>query len=125
MDWLRNIVNMQILTPHEYASTASKALNKSGLALIYCHFLYHSHTKKYITERIIVNLCQVLPVVDNFGKVIKLRKSLLDPADGSKWVRVIGTNPCLLGDLKIMLSCQQIIAFQEDMPEIIRLKVSS
>ncbi|KXG23443.1 hypothetical protein SORBI_3008G095900 [Sorghum bicolor] len=93
MDWLRNIVNMQILTPNEYASTASKSLNESGLALIYCHFLYHSHAKKYITESIIVNLCQALPVVDNFGKVIKHRKTLLVPADGSKWVRVIGTNP--------------------------------
>jgi hypothetical protein len=92
IDWLKNIANMQILTPHGYASVASKVLNESRLALIYCHFLYHSHAKKYITESNIVSLCQALPVVDNFGRVIKQRKCLLVPADGSKWVTLIGTN---------------------------------
>lgn len=46
LEWLRNIVNMKILTPYEYASTAFKELNESRLALVYCHFLYHSHAKK-------------------------------------------------------------------------------
>nr|TKW28523.1 hypothetical protein SEVIR_3G333300v2 [Setaria viridis] len=46
-----------------------------------------------ITERNIFNLCHVMPVIDNFGQVIKSRNSLLVPADGSKWVTLIGTNP--------------------------------
>lgn len=49
--------------------------------------------KKYITESNIINLCHVMPVVDNFGYVIKLRNSLLVPAVGSKWITLIGTNP--------------------------------
>jgi sacsin len=93
MEWLKNIVNMENLNPHEYASTAIKALNESRLALVYCHFLYHSHAKRYISERITINLCRVMPVVDNFGQVVTLRNSLLVPADGSKWAKLIGTNP--------------------------------
>ncbi|RCV18657.1 hypothetical protein SETIT_3G319700v2 [Setaria italica] len=34
-----------------------------------------------------------MPVIDNFGQVIKSRNLLLVPADGSKWVTLIGTNP--------------------------------
>ncbi|CAL4906784.1 unnamed protein product [Urochloa decumbens] len=93
MGWLKSVVNMEILTPHEYASIAAKALNESRLALVFCHFLYHSHAKKYIVERVIVNLCHEMAVVDNSGQVIKQRNALLVPADGSKWVTLIGPNP--------------------------------
>lgn len=93
MEWLQNIVKIEILTLYEYASAAAEALTEAQLALVYSHFLYHSHAKKYITEGSISNLCHKMPVVDNFGHMIAKRNILLVPAERSKWFTLIGTNP--------------------------------
>ncbi|TVU50337.1 hypothetical protein EJB05_01705, partial [Eragrostis curvula] len=93
MEWLKNIGSVEIMTPHEYAFTAAKGLNDCRSVLIYCHFLYHSHAERYIKEGAIVKLCHAMPVVDKYGHVIKRRNGLLVPAEGSKWVILIGKNP--------------------------------
>ncbi|KAL6623207.1 hypothetical protein ACP70R_033086 [Stipagrostis hirtigluma subsp. patula] len=93
MDWLQNVVRSKVLTPYEYAILVAKALNTRRLVLVYCHFLHHSHEKKYITDGNITKLCCAMPVVDNNGYVINGRSSLLVPAKGSKWAALMVSNP--------------------------------
>ncbi|KAA8540647.1 hypothetical protein F0562_024433 [Nyssa sinensis] len=38
-------------------------------------------------------LCGIMPLVDNYGRVTTVRRGVLVPANGSKWVELIGSNP--------------------------------
>uniref|UniRef100_A0A0E0MMB3 Uncharacterized protein n=1 Tax=Oryza punctata TaxID=4537 RepID=A0A0E0MMB3_ORYPU len=93
IEWLQKIAKLEIRNLYEYAFAAAKTIYKASSAVAYCHFLYHSHAKKYITEGSIINLCHAMPLVDKFGSVIKQKNALLVPAEGSNWFTLIGTNP--------------------------------
>uniref|UniRef100_A0A0E0BSN5 Protein NO VEIN C-terminal domain-containing protein n=1 Tax=Oryza glumipatula TaxID=40148 RepID=A0A0E0BSN5_9ORYZ len=93
IEWLQKIAKLEIRNLYEYAFAASKTIYKASSAIAYCHFLYHSHANKYITEGSIINLCHAMPLVDKCGSVIKQKNALLVPAEGSNWFTLIGTNP--------------------------------
>lgn len=93
IEWLQKIAKLEIRNLYEYAFAASKTIYKASSAIAYCHFLYHSHANKYITEGSIINLSHAMPLVDKCGSVIKQKNALLVPAEGSNWFTLIGTNP--------------------------------
>jgi sacsin len=93
MDWLRNVARLKFFSVYEYAVLVAKALHTRRLVLTYCHFLHHSHEKKYITDGSIRQLCNAMPVIDSNGCLIYERNSLLVPAKGSNWAALMVSNP--------------------------------
>uniref|UniRef100_A0A0D9XZ92 Sacsin/Nov domain-containing protein n=1 Tax=Leersia perrieri TaxID=77586 RepID=A0A0D9XZ92_9ORYZ len=87
------IVKLETQNLYDYAFAATKTIDKASSALAYCHFLYHSHAKKYIAEGSVIKLCHAMPLLDKCGSVIKQRNTLLVPAEGSNWFNLIGMNP--------------------------------
>nr|XP_020175786.1 uncharacterized protein LOC109761383 [Aegilops tauschii subsp. strangulata] len=41
----------------------------------------------------LADLCCIMPVIDNYGNAVTERQSILVPANGSKWVGLMGINP--------------------------------
>ncbi|KAA8519136.1 hypothetical protein F0562_013391 [Nyssa sinensis] len=62
------------------------------LVITHAHCLYHWLSQKYLSGREVDQLCGFMPLVDNYGCVTKKRKGVLVPANGSKWVGLIGSN---------------------------------
>ncbi|KAI7747879.1 hypothetical protein M8C21_018554, partial [Ambrosia artemisiifolia] len=87
-------VNVKFVSVSEYADDLIPSLKTDRkLAVTYAHFLYHSKTKTYLLEHQVQNLCSKMPIVDIYGQVTVKRDGVLVPANGSKWVVLIGSNP--------------------------------
>ncbi|KAJ3692224.1 hypothetical protein LUZ60_012574 [Juncus effusus] len=93
MDWFQSKVKLEVLDTYRYAGVVSKGISGRQQAISFAHFLYHSLVKGHIEERRIMDLCNDMPVVDNYGVVVTQRSQLLVPAKGSKWVELMGSNP--------------------------------
>ncbi|XP_072979221.1 uncharacterized protein [Typha angustifolia] len=93
LDWLQKSLKVEVLSPYKYGLLVVKSLTERRLVIIFTHFLYHSLSKKYISELYINELCSSMPLVDNYGSVVTQRTQILVPAKGSKWVGLMGSNP--------------------------------
>ncbi|XP_065872779.1 uncharacterized protein [Euphorbia lathyris] len=95
-DWLRHHVKLTTCTVYDYARLIVKSNlfnNDQKLAIAYAHFLYNSFCSGYLSEAEVKTLCRIMPLVDNYGTVGTKRSAVLVPANGSKWVQLIGSNP--------------------------------
>ncbi|XP_042520174.1 uncharacterized protein LOC122093769 [Macadamia integrifolia] len=92
LEWLEYHVEILSVSTSDYASVLVKSLNGDRkLVIALAHFLHHSLSNKYLSEW---EVCGYeIPMVDNYGCVTRQRSGVLVPANGSKWVRLIGTNP--------------------------------
>ncbi|XP_043713019.1 uncharacterized protein LOC122661626 [Telopea speciosissima] len=95
LEWLEYHVEIRSMSTSIYASLLVDSLNSDRkLVIALAHFLHHSLSYNYLSEREVVQLCGYkMPIVDNYGSVSRRRSGVLVPANGSKWVRLIGTNP--------------------------------
>ncbi|XP_044984235.1 uncharacterized protein LOC123451762 [Hordeum vulgare subsp. vulgare] len=92
--WLQSHAKVEIVSVYSYGNTVVKSLNCDRRpAIAFSHFLYHSSNKNYMESYQLADLCRIMPVIDNYGNAVKERKSILVPANGSKWVGLMGTNP--------------------------------
>ncbi|XP_059444849.1 uncharacterized protein LOC132176607 isoform X3 [Corylus avellana] len=93
-EWLRDHVNISAMTVYDYAVHLNSSLhNDRKLAVAFVHFLYHSLAKKHLSKGEVDHLCGIMPLVDDYGNLSTQRKGVLVPANGSKWVGLIGSNP--------------------------------
>jgi hypothetical protein len=93
-DWLYDHVKVGAWDVYDYANYLKSNLsNDRKLAIAFVHFLYHSFSKNYLSNENVDRLCSVMPLVDNYGNLNTQRKGVLVPANGSKWVGLIGSNP--------------------------------
>uniref|UniRef100_A0A7N2RBH9 Uncharacterized protein n=1 Tax=Quercus lobata TaxID=97700 RepID=A0A7N2RBH9_QUELO len=91
LQWLRDHVEVDHMNVYEYAHHLNNHLNTHVIALV--HFLYHSLQKSFPSQQEVSDLCRSMPLVDNNRNIKTHRKGVLVPAKGSKWVRLIGSNP--------------------------------
>ncbi|KAL5717412.1 hypothetical protein ACHQM5_010417 [Ranunculus cassubicifolius] len=92
--WLSGTVNASYTTVNDYAVHIMDSLNSDKrLVLAFTHFLCQSLQKYYLSGQELESLCKKMPLLDNYGKVIARKGSVLVPARGSKWVGLIGSNP--------------------------------
>ncbi|XP_077229643.1 uncharacterized protein LOC143862479 [Tasmannia lanceolata] len=93
-EWLREQASVEDFTVNGYGELVVKALNSDKrLVIAFTHFLYHSYTNNYMSEREVSKLCSSMPLVDSYGCMITQRRGVLVPANGSKWVGLLGSNP--------------------------------
>ncbi|XP_028082517.1 uncharacterized protein LOC114283846 [Camellia sinensis] len=93
LKWLSDIMKVESVNVCNFAALVTNSLaTDRNLAVAYVHFLYHSLLEKYLSEQEIEKLCASMPIVDNYGRVMASRKGVLVPNNGSKWVRLIGSN---------------------------------
>ncbi|TXG65723.1 hypothetical protein EZV62_006998 [Acer yangbiense] len=93
---LRNWMKVRVMDVEvsEYAAVLYDKLNDNRkLVVAYAHFLFHSYSRKYLSAREVESLCLKMPLVDNYGQSSTTRNKILIPANGSKWVELIGSNP--------------------------------
>ncbi|VFR01623.1 unnamed protein product [Cuscuta campestris] len=95
LEWLLSEVKVDSVDVHDYAILARDSLNhERELVLAYAHFLYHSFLKLYVTAAQVTSHCSDMPIIDDYGQVVTgRREGLVVPANGSKWVQLIGSNP--------------------------------
>ncbi|TYJ98428.1 DNA binding,ATP binding, putative isoform 1 [Cucumis melo var. makuwa] len=94
LQWLRDQVKVDTITTFQFAKLLVDSLGNNPKDIItYFHFLYHSSSKRYLTDAEIQSLSSAMPVVDKYGSVIKTWQRLLIPADGSKWAQLLDSNP--------------------------------
>ncbi|KAJ8554132.1 hypothetical protein K7X08_024810 [Anisodus acutangulus] len=94
LDWLKDEVNVCGVNVNDYALLLLKSLcDDRKIAVAFTHFLYQSLTRNYLSGEQVAALCSKLPLVDNYGQVTRQRSGVLVPANGSKWVQLIGSNP--------------------------------
>ncbi|RHN38923.1 putative histidine kinase-like ATPase domain-containing protein [Medicago truncatula] len=92
--WLTKYVNVCTLNVDSFAKVLCKSINnRSKLAVAYAHFLHHSLLKGYLTSREVCDLCKSMPLVDNYGLIIKERDGVLLPANVSKWAQLTNSDP--------------------------------
>ncbi|XP_062197527.1 uncharacterized protein LOC133900413 isoform X1 [Phragmites australis] len=92
--WLESHAKVEFVSVYSYGSTVANSLGNDRRPVIsFAHFLYHSFKMDHIESYYLEKLCRVMPVIDNYGYVVKTRSSILVPAKGSKWVGLMGTNP--------------------------------
>ncbi|KAM4107744.1 hypothetical protein ACJW30_04G168300 [Castanea mollissima] len=94
LEWLRDHVNVGAMSVYEYAVHLNNYLNScQKLAIAFVHFLYHSLQKSFLSHQEVGDLCDSMPLVDNYGNLQRHRTRVLVPANGSKWVGLISSNP--------------------------------
>ncbi|KAL1810439.1 hypothetical protein ACET3Z_027429 [Daucus carota] len=94
LDWLSDQANVKAVSVYDYALLLNRLIsNDKELAIAYCHFVYHSFAKKYMSEQNVKEICSSMPLVDSYGRMMGQRRHVLLPANGSNWVELIGTNP--------------------------------
>ncbi|KAK1363302.1 Histidine kinase-like ATPase, C-terminal domain containing protein [Heracleum sosnowskyi] len=105
LDWLSDQAKVKAVSVYDYALLLTKLINNDReIAIAYSHFLYHSFSKKYVSEENVKEICSSMPLVDSYGRMVarqfvdsygrtvaQQRKVLL-PANGSNWVELIGSN---------------------------------
>ncbi|KAH7854098.1 hypothetical protein Vadar_010117 [Vaccinium darrowii] len=94
LEWLSSVLKVEAVNVYQYAALVKNSLvSDRKLAVAYVHFLHHSLTKNYLSEREVNDICCNMPLVDNYGLVTARGAGVLVPANGSKWVSLIGSNP--------------------------------
>ncbi|XP_052175341.1 uncharacterized protein LOC127790096 isoform X2 [Diospyros lotus] len=94
LEWLSKEVKVQTVSVYDYAALLVDLLKcDRKRAVTFVHFLYHSLSRNNLSETDVGRLCCNMPLVDNYGQVTTQRNRVLVPANGSKWVRLIGSNP--------------------------------
>ncbi|XP_055828566.1 uncharacterized protein LOC129896657 [Solanum dulcamara] len=94
LDWLKDEVKVRSVNVHDYGLLLLNSLSDDRkIAVAFTHFLHQSLTRSYLSKDEVAALCDKLPLVDNYGHVTRQRKGVLVPANGSKWVQLIGSNP--------------------------------
>ncbi|XP_019185046.1 PREDICTED: uncharacterized protein LOC109180015 [Ipomoea nil] len=94
-DWLCSKASVESVDVHDYAVTIRDSLiYDQKLVLAYAHFLYHSfkHNSKYLSATQIDLLAVDMPLVDDCGRVDTEMKRVVVPANGSKWVQLLGSS---------------------------------
>ncbi|KAG6672488.1 hypothetical protein I3842_16G059700 [Carya illinoinensis] len=92
--WLQEHVKVVALDVYDYAVHLNNCINNDGkLAIAFVHFLYHSFSKSHLSKAQVDSLCSIMPLVNNYGNLIRQRKGVLVPANQSKWAGLIGSNP--------------------------------
>jgi hypothetical protein len=93
-EWLQSHVRISVVKVYDYAVHLNDHLKTDRkLSVAFVHFLYHSLSKNHLSKSEVRNLSDSMPLVDNYGNLITQRKGVLVPANGSKWVGLIGSNP--------------------------------
>ncbi|XP_040998161.1 uncharacterized protein LOC121244205 [Juglans microcarpa x Juglans regia] len=90
---LMTINNDRDVDVYDYAVHLKTINNDRKLAIAFVHFLYHSLSKSYLLKYQVDYLCGIMPLIDNYGNLIRQRKGVLVPANRSKWAILIGSNP--------------------------------
>ena len=94
LQWLGDHVEVGRMSVYEYAHHLNNHLNScQKLVIALVLFLYHSLQKSFLSQQEVSDLCRSMPLVDNDRNIKTHRKGVLVPAKGSKWVRLIGSNP--------------------------------
>ncbi|VVA21672.1 PREDICTED: LOW QUALITY PROTEIN [Prunus dulcis] len=91
--WLAEEMKVDTLNVHEYAVCLYNSLgNERKPAVAYAHFLYHSFHKGHISYPEVVDLCGKMPLVNNYGYVIRQKTGVIVPANESKWAGLTDSN---------------------------------
>ncbi|ERN06243.1 uncharacterized protein LOC18434435 [Amborella trichopoda] len=92
--WLRQYANVDNMSTYKFAFEMLQKMHKERkIALSFAHFLYHSFSKNFLHGSEVVRLCQSMPLVDNYGSVTTSRNGILVPSAGSKWAKLMVSNP--------------------------------
>ncbi|KAG6624974.1 hypothetical protein CIPAW_16G063700 [Carya illinoinensis] len=92
--WLQEHVQVGAVDVYDYAVHLNDCINNDRkLAIAFVHFLYHSFSKSYLSKSHVDYLCGIMPLVNDYGNLIRQRKGVLVPANQSKWAVLIGSNP--------------------------------
>ncbi|KAF5193306.1 ATP/DNA binding protein [Thalictrum thalictroides] len=91
--WLSEHVGVSVVTVNDYAGLLLNSLsNDRRLVVALAHFLCQSLLRRYILQHQVENLCKKMPLLDYYACVTTQRNGVLIPANGSKWMRLIGSN---------------------------------
>ncbi|GJU95761.1 DNA binding, ATP binding protein [Tanacetum coccineum] len=91
--WLNEELKVNFVSIYEYAEDLGLSLDADhNLVVTYAHFLCNSLERNYLYKDQVQALCSKMPIVDNYGKIVKSRNGVLVPANGSNWVKLIGSN---------------------------------
>ncbi|KAM5571578.1 hypothetical protein ABKV19_011919 [Rosa sericea] len=91
--WLADQVKVCSVDVNKYAvDLLQNSLNERKLVIAYVHFLYHSLDNDFISSREVDRLCGSMPLVDSYGNIIRSRKGVVVPANGSKWAGLTDSN---------------------------------
>ncbi|KAI5657807.1 hypothetical protein M9H77_26600 [Catharanthus roseus] len=93
LEWLVEKVNVKSIDMSEYARLILESLVADReLVLGYVHFLFHSFGRNLLTAREIDDLCANMLLINKYRQVVTCQKGVLVPANGSKWLQLIGSN---------------------------------
>ncbi|XP_068665867.1 uncharacterized protein [Aristolochia californica] len=93
-DWLQEIGKVHGLSCWNYCCLILREIkNDRQFVVAFAHFLYHSHSRGYISDKDVRELCNSMPIINSCGDMISERQVLLVPAKRSKWVGLLGSNP--------------------------------
>ncbi|XP_068664998.1 uncharacterized protein [Aristolochia californica] len=93
-DWLQEIGKVHGLSFWNYCCLILREIkNDRRFVVAFAHFLYHSHSRGYISDKDVRELCNSMPIINSCGDMISERQVLLVPAKRSKWVGLLGSNP--------------------------------
>ncbi|XP_074278430.1 uncharacterized protein LOC141602018 [Silene latifolia] len=95
LTWMKDHVKVKTLDVYEYSNILKNSLRSSSsrLVITFAHFLHHSYGKQFLQDTEVRNICSQMPLVDRYGGVYVGKKGVLVPANGSKWVDLLGSNP--------------------------------
>ncbi|KAL8143907.1 hypothetical protein V2J09_016939 [Rumex salicifolius] len=93
--WLRDRVKVKAFTVYGYADKLcqSSLCWDRSLLLAFAHFLHHSFSAGYLSISELEKLSSKMPLINNYGQIVASRNAVLVPADGSKWVQLVNSNP--------------------------------
>jgi sacsin len=93
LQWLTDEVKVATVNVHDYAVAVTNHFNSNRKkAIAYACFLHQSFLQGYLPKNQVDSLCGKMPLVDSYGHVTTVRSGVLVPANGSKWVELIGYN---------------------------------
>ncbi|XP_057519125.1 uncharacterized protein LOC130799868 [Amaranthus tricolor] len=93
--WFRDYANVKALNVYDYALILRDSVKYNCKRVIeFAHFVLHSFNNSFLILPEVANLCAEMPLVDSCGGVSTKRNGVLVPANGSKWVELLGSaNP--------------------------------
>ncbi|KAL8170631.1 hypothetical protein V2J09_022435 [Rumex salicifolius] len=97
LSWLRDCAKVKTLSVFSYAYKLLESSLNRRLVLAFARFLHHSSASGYILTSYLPMLSQKMPIISSYGEVIVQRKGVLVPANGSKWVQLVHSNPWKAG----------------------------
>ncbi|XP_050376688.1 uncharacterized protein LOC126794087 [Argentina anserina] len=91
--WLADQVGVGSVDVKRYAvDLLENSFNERRLVVAYAHFLYQSFDNDLLSSREVSSLCENMPLVDSYGNVIRSRRGVVVPANGSKWADLTDSN---------------------------------